>query len=164
MLLRNCLPGKPSEWNGWAFDEVSLFLGSFFGFDEDDIGAAESTQEVVVDLRIKIGLRRIDLVDAGIAENRIVFRCERDDQSDVFLLGKFSQWLDMLLVKRAEDDIHVLHLAAGKDALQRSVFRTGVVGIKVERYTLALQAVDGHQQSFVVFEHTGRLAFLNAFG
>ena len=156
--------GTAAQFFFQAFDEVCLFLGSFFGFDEDDIGAAESTQEVVVDLRIKIGLRRIDLVDAGIAENRIVFRRERDDQSDVFLLGKFGQWLDMLLVKRAEDDIYVLHLAAGKDALQRSVFRTGVVGIKVERYTLALQAVDGHQQSFVVFEHTGRLAFLNAFG
>ena len=49
--------GTAAQFFFQAFDEVCLFLGSFFGFDEDDIRAAESTQEVVVDLRIKIGLR-----------------------------------------------------------------------------------------------------------
>ena len=66
---------------------------------------------MVVHFRIKVGLGSIDLVYRRIAEYGIVFRRKRYHQPYVVLVGKIGQRLDVLLVQRAEDNIHVLHLA-----------------------------------------------------
>lgn len=70
----------------------------------------------------------------------------------------------MLLVERTEDDVDVLHLATGQNALQGGLFGTGIVGIEVDGHTGTLQAVDGHEEAFVVFHHAGRLVALGTFG
>ena len=75
------------------------------------------------------------------------------------LVGKIGQRLDVLLVQRAEDNIHVLHLAFAEYGVQGGCGRTGTVSIKVYGSACALQAVYRHKESFVIFHHFGRLAF-----
>lgn len=124
----------------------------------------ELAEEVVVHLRVQVGLGRIDLVDIRIAENAVIFRSEWYDQSDAFLLGELGKRLDMLLVQGAEDDVDILHGFACQDILDGSLLRTRVVGIEVDGNARFLQAVHGHEESFVVFNHACRLVLLASFG
>ena len=99
------------------------------------------------------------MVYRRIAEYGIVFRRKRYHQPYVVLVGKIGQRLDVLLVQRAEDNIHVLHLAFAEYGVQGGCGRTGTVSIKVYGSACALQAVYRHKESFVIFHHFGRLAF-----
>ena len=51
-----------------AADEFPFVCFSVVGIDEDDVVAAEFTQEMFVYFRVQIGLWRVDLVEIGIAE------------------------------------------------------------------------------------------------
>ena len=90
-----------------------------------------------------------------IVEHLIHLRQEWNHQTDVILVRKVCQRFEVASVCRTEDDIHILHFISVQDRLDGIGRSFGVISIKIDGNTLTFQTVNGNEQSFVIFHHTG---------
>ena len=74
------------------------------------------------------------------------------------LVGEVGQQRNGFLVDRAENDIHLFHLALGKDGTDFRGFAFGIEGMDVKGNSLSFQTVGCHEETLIEFHHA-RLLF-----
>ena len=109
---------------------------------------------MLIHFRIQVRLRCIDLKYRRIVKHFITLGCERNNQTDIVLLGKIGHRFHLFCVSRTENDIHSLHFRLVQNLLDRSCSLSAIVSIQVNGNTLLLQAIQSHQEAFIIFHHS----------